>query len=157
MDKHRLYRLATWSLLALNLVLVAFLFLRPGPQKPAPEKLIDLLELTDEQQGKFRELARAHRGEMRSVNDRQRQLLRDYFAGLHEHPERDSFPLPPAMLDLQEAKITGTYAHLREVRSLLTPAQLELYPEFTRRALRRILMDNRADPKRRPSPGRKDQ
>ncbi len=147
MESAKVYRLATYSLLALNLLLVAALIVgRPG----APREGINAppsLNLNDRQAADFQVLATTHKEEMRQLTTAQGEALRTYFSGLSD-PDGAPDTLPTAVLDLERRRIEQTYRHFEEVRQLLEPEQQPGFPEFVDRALDRILLKPGAPPQR---------
>ena len=92
MKQLQLFKYATLGLILLNIGIILFFFLtKPKPPRPMPEgpnnhamdrRAIDLLGLDENQVVAFRDLARAHSREMRTINEEQRQLLEPYFVAV---------------------------------------------------------------------------
>ncbi|KAA3641623.1 MAG: hypothetical protein DWQ02_00200 [Bacteroidetes bacterium] len=150
MKQLQLFKYATIGLLLLNIGVILFFFLtQPKPPGPMPGKpgnhamdhrVVNLLNLNDEQVAVFRDLARAHSQEMRKINEAQRQALEPYFANLvHTDPEVSADEQLENILQLERRKIEVTYQHFEEVKAILEPSQLSHYDRFVDESLKMIL------------------
>ncbi|MBK8500896.1 MAG: hypothetical protein IPL46_01095 [Saprospiraceae bacterium] len=88
MSQLKFYQYASWSLLFLNIAVLAFFFLtKPKPphhQSPGDfqSEVIEILHLNSRQVSTFRELAYEHNEKMKSINGRQQRLLPPHFERL---------------------------------------------------------------------------
>jgi hypothetical protein len=142
------YKYATWLLLTLNLLLIAFFFLTaPGPpggdgKRMFRNQAIGMLQLNSEQEAAFIKSATKHSDEMNKLNDQGNDLLKSYFSPLLDSTlEVDHAGLIAALLEIEKAKIEGTYQHFLEVKSTLSDSQVAGFEIFMRRALGILLLD----------------
>lgn len=150
MKQLQLFKYATLGLFLMNIGIILFFFLtKPKPPGPMPGKpnnhamdrrMIDLLDLNNDQIEAFRGLAKAHSREMREINEAQRQALEPYFANVvSADPEINSDDQMEKMLQLERRKIEVTYQHFEDVKAILEPSQLPNYDRFVNESLKMIL------------------
>jgi hypothetical protein len=142
----KFYKYATWFLLTLNVILIAFLLLGPRffhsfQRNPFQSKAIAILHLSSEQAQEFEQLAMAHNEEVRNIAKEQANHLKSYFEKLTiESPMADSIRYEAISHDLEYKKIKATYDHFLEVKSLLRPEQLPYFNAFINEALQSIMI-----------------
>ncbi|WP_020538846.1 hypothetical protein [Lewinella cohaerens] len=148
MKTAQFYKYATWLLLSLNLLLVAFFFLgRPGPpngpgRQNFREEAVSVLQLSSEQEAAFVESAMKHSEAMTKLGKQEDSMLKNYFEPLLGYPKsEDPDSLMAEILGIERAKIEGTFQHFAEVKALLDDSQGANFDEFMRRALRMLLLD----------------
>ncbi|PHI20890.1 hypothetical protein CEQ90_05860 [Lewinellaceae bacterium SD302] len=131
MKKLKFYQLAAAGLLLLNLVLLTLLLWQPRfPPPPGGHAAIELFNLSEEQNDTFLALAEQHKEKIGSLNARHEELIKEYLDGLKTSAGQTT-PLPPAVLvELETKKVVSLYDHLSEVKAILTPDQMEAFPEF---------------------------
>ena len=143
MEKSTLYKITIGALVALNLVLVAFLwFGRPTPPLQ-PFHATERFELDDNQDKQFMASVKVHKLEMQRIDGEQRKILRDYFGTLKGPENSASTPVPPELLRLEEQKIQATYDHFLAVKGFLKPEQLGEYPAFIDFVIQRVVEKTR--------------
>ena len=155
MEPLKFYRWATWSLLALNVAVLAFFLCFPPPLPGAgpPRQAPAALKLDDGQEEKFLASVREHRDKIQQLSQQQSELLQTYFSPLYAEAETGRLPTPPTQFAvLEQEKIAATYQHFLEVESLLQPAQKAAFPGFVKSALRNIFQKKNTP---RPPDGRK--
>ncbi len=148
MKTTQFYKYATWLLLILNLLLIAFFFLTaPGPpggngKRMFRNQAIEMLQLNSEQEAAFIKSATKHSDEMNKLNDQGNGLLKNYFSPLLDSTlVVDHAGLIAALLEIEKAKIEGTYQHFSEVKNTLSASQVAGFDVFMRRALGVLLLD----------------
>lgn len=148
MKQLQFYKYATFGLLALNIAIVAFFFVtRPKPPHGMPDqnmfkRAAEMLKLDPQQSEQFEKSANAHKQKMKSINDRQRELLRPYFQILVDTSlSIDSSGVLVEIQKLEAEKVESTYRHFSEVKTQLKPEQQPYFEEFMLRALRMILLE----------------
>ena len=150
MKQLQFFKYATIGLLLLNIGIILFFFLtKPEPPGPMPGKpgnhamdhrVVNLLNLNDDQAKVFRGLAKAHSQEMREINEAQRQALQPYFANVvHPDPEGETDAQLEDILQMERRKIEITYQHFEDVKAILEPSQLPHYDRFVNESLKMIL------------------
>lgn len=141
MDKLTFYRYTSIGLLILNLAILAFFFLfRPlmgGPPQGPPNTAI--LEMDAEQHAAFQGLVEDHQEIMRTANDRQKELLSQYFSQLADPTGSPTGTFPEKYCEYEQEKIVGTYEHFLQVKGLLRPEQRAKFPLFIDQSLDQIL------------------
>jgi hypothetical protein len=152
MNKLNIYKWSTWGLLLLNIAMITGFFLtRPQHPKDAPlqQSAKAEMNLTDDQNKLFLQSVEKHRAQTRQLDDAQMQLLQLYFSTLtsNEATNRDSLIIQ--FQDIEKQKITGTYEHFSEIKSMLKPEQYNSYNAFLQKALGRIFKKGK---KRLPPP-----
>jgi len=143
MDKLQVYRIATFGLLTLNLILLAAIFLLPALGQGTRMRAIDRFDMDDAQHESFLVVANDHHRLITDINTNQYALLKEYFGRLYEDHEALSDSIPSSILALEEEKIRRTYQHFRTVKSLLTSKQREEFPAFVESILEKILLDEK--------------
>lgn len=154
MEPIKLYRWATWSLLALNVAILAFFLLAPPPPPGGapPGRAPDALALNEDQTKQFTEFVKQHSSKMQQINQQQSELLQVYFAPLHEEKAHGLLPpLSAKFAELEQEKVAATYQHFLDIEGILEPTQKEAFPDFVKDALSNIFRKSR---KNRPKGGR---
>lgn len=153
MDQLKFYKYATSGLLLLNIVIIAFFFLT-RPKHPRPqtaenfaEEVKDILHLSDQQNEAFTTMAREHNESMKSINERQEQLVLPYFERLTDASDtltRDS--VLSEIQQLERQKIEVTYRHLEDLKGILDEDQLPHFKVFMQRFTSRVLGRDKKSP-----------
>ncbi|WKN42750.1 hypothetical protein [Tunicatimonas pelagia] len=148
-----LYKYTTGGLLLLNIAVLAFFLLaKPKPPRRPPSdnfqsRVINMLDLTDQQVPTFKELANAHNQKMRSIRGQQQQLLLPYFESLTDSSITiDQEGVLSQIQQLEKEKIEVTYQHLQDLKSMLTKEQLADFEEFADMLIGRLLIDTKKNP-----------
>ncbi|RIJ42896.1 Spy/CpxP family protein refolding chaperone [Pontibacter oryzae] len=127
------YKIGFYVLLAINLALVGLFVFRPKvpmPQKDMKEEISLKLNLTEAQKAIFFELAEDHRETIDSLERQQRAYIESLFSQLiTSNADRNKTALLQEILQLEEEKITVTYAHFESLKSICTEEQLESFDE----------------------------
>ncbi len=136
MNKLTFYRYAAIGMLLLNVAMLTFFFLtmpsnRPldGPHRVARAE--EFISLDEEQVATFERYAREHEEAVRRLNQRHSELLSDYFKLLGDAgaaAQRDT--LLSEILDMESQKISITYNHFEDIRSMLRDDQVDGFEEF---------------------------
>lgn len=160
MSQLTFYKYATWGLLVLNIAIVAFMFLmRPG-RGPRPtasannfrNEVIRALDLTEDQENTFIQLAAEHGQSLRAISEEQQRLLPPYFKSLTDSSkEIDEEAILRQFEQLERQKIEITHQHLLDVKSRLQAEQLANFDGFVDRFIDKLLLDNG----RKPPPPKK--
>ncbi len=154
------YKYATFSLLLLNLGLIAFLLLRPPgpPNHRLPGKAIkganSVFEFDETQRKAFRKLVDEHIEKIDGFDRNQRDLLKPYF---YQHLDTNKTINEDSLLNLvlesERQKIKVTYQHFDDIKGILKPEQKANFEEFMKGALSFILNNKRKRP--HPPKGKK--
>lgn len=162
MRQIQFYKYATWGLLLLNLVMVAFFLLNKPKRLPPPRdggraaeitardgigKTSDILKLEGQQQDVFSNYAEQHIRQMEGFDKQQRNLLKLYFNTLIDSTgniDADSLLVQASQLELK--KIETTYQHLQDIKSILKPDQQAYYEAFMGQILRILLSEQNNSP-----------
>ncbi len=147
------YKYATWGLLILNLLMIAFFFLtkpQPPHKKGGPDfakKAIDILKLDEQQHRTFLQSAKLHNQQMEEINRQQQEVLKPYFNSLiNPNNNINADTLLQQVQQLERNKIESTYQHFKEVKSILTENQKADFNEFMDHALKIILLEKEKKP-----------
>lgn len=149
-----LYKFATWSLILLNVTLIAFfLMTRPPAAQPRGgqflDRAIELLHLEDAQQTTFVAAARQHSEQMNALNQQQQNLLRDYLESLTDTTlASNNTATLNEVISRERHKIEITYRHFQEIKSMLNPSQLPYFEVFMKEASEALLLDSKKEPRR---------
>lgn len=141
------YKYAAFGLLALNIAILTFFFMtrhkRPHHSKKEGKAVIaKTLKLNDSQHSKFIALAEAHVHEMNQFDAKQKDLLTPYFYMLIDSSySSTSDSVMSSILLLERHKIESTYAHFKDVQTILSKEQEEDFKDFMNIAIGRILLD----------------
>lgn len=136
MSKVKLLSLLAAVLFLINLVLIGFLFLKPGKHGPGegPKKLIiERLNLNREQVVQYEALIREHRKSIHQADRELREAKNQLYQTLSHHAT-DS--LQQLMLE-KTAKIHQHieeihYRHFQDIRALCSPEQLPAFDSLRR-------------------------
>jgi protein CpxP len=141
MDKIKLLTIAVISLLLLNLGTLGFLiFARPphsmgppGMHQQPKEIIIERLRFDKEQQKKYAELIRWHRGTINAIETEIHQLKNKLYLQLLKNKAdtitRDS--LINALADYQKQIEATHFRHFQDIKSICTPDQMDDYNDLT--------------------------
>ncbi len=155
MSKLKFYKIATVSLLTLNIAMVAlYMFLEPKPPhhrsgNALQSQIVNALHLDDRQEEAFRMFAKQHSDEIDALSHDQQSLLTTYFNVLIEPSEetkKDS--LLVQFQELERQKLQVTYQHFEDIRDLLSVEQIPLFKGLMHEIVSRLLRS----PNKRPSP-----
>jgi periplasmic protein CpxP/Spy len=128
------------GLLIMVLINIALILLIVGkPKLPPPgagrdfkSTIAKKLQLDEQQQEIYFKSAEKHNQEMASINQAQRPLIRNYFNLLKEENQnleiRDS--LLAEIKEVEQKKLTLTYAHFEELKEICNPDQKVLFEEI---------------------------
>ncbi|MEH0152787.1 hypothetical protein V6R21_01510 [Limibacter armeniacum] len=151
MSKLKLYKLVAILLLLINLGMVAFFVLtKPDHRHPGSRPLHMLLQLDKQQEQHFLTLAHKHQQAIREIDQKQQDLLVQYFSALQQETTPSQEIL--AKIQMEEGKkIVLTYQHFHDVKTMLKPSQKPFFDQFMTGALEHILGE-----KEKKSPPPKD-
>ncbi len=148
MNQLQIYKYATLALLVLNLSLITFFFVTAPPpphqigKRAFEERAVEILNLDEQQLSVFLRSASAHGDKMRTINSQQRTLLKLYFQDL---VDTSTISNPASILsqvqELEQDKVTSTYLHFEEVKSILTPEQQPGFNAFMDHVMEIILVE----------------
>lgn len=121
----------------INVVLIGFMVARP--KMPPRGKPVDLkniisekLNLDEEQQETYFELAKNHGELMAEIEQKQKPLIRDYFSFLKS--EDQNFSTQDSLLTeiniLESEKLIMTYNHFEQLKEICNPSQQVLFEEI---------------------------
>lgn len=158
MNQVKFYKYVIWSLVGLNIAVLAFFVLfRPqtrhhNPQRNFRSEVVEMLHLNNKQTSQLHDAAENHSHKMREISDRQFHLLSPYFASLLSSAENnDKESLLNEYQQLEKEKIKATYQHFQEIKDFLNSDQMPYFEEFMRKTTDRILLG-----KKNSSPPPKD-
>lgn len=143
MKQLQFYKWALIFLLALNLILIAFLII--GHPKPHDNKLrkrrqlmeigIEEMQLNNKQIERFRSFALKHDQDIKPIIKHQKNALHDYFKTLTLEEKGISDSLFILLKDIEGQKIQLTYSHFKEIKGLLEPEQIPAFKDFVQGAV----------------------
>ncbi len=153
MKKSNFYKYALFFLIALNIALLSFVIIskpqpqRPpfnGPNNPGPGSFMNqatsILRLDKAQADSFSELAKKHKQDMDLINKEEATLISEYFESLtNNFTETHSDSLLQLINDANTKKLTVTFKHFEDIKSLLRDEQKSNFNRFMDRALNNIL------------------
>lgn len=157
MNQLKFYKYSTLGLLLLNIAMIAF-FVLTKPKRPphhkkgmgTPEKIIDVLNLDEEQRTVFLESAKEHGNKVEEINQQQKSILKPYFNSLIDSNNVSNLDsLLTQYQNLERNKIELTYRHFQEVKTTLKKEQQANFEPFMKKVLEGILPENKKNP---PSP-----
>lgn len=151
MNKLKFYKIAAISLLILNVVLVsAFLITKPkgGPDGNDRFNVQDHFKMDDSQHDLFLKNVELHHDEMKSIKEKQVEMLKSYLNNVNESQNSEAQNAAMNMMkELEGKKLTATYNHLKDVKSILKDDQLPLFDSFLKH---RIEAMSRIERERKP-------
>ncbi len=141
MTQLRFFRLATFTLLLVNLGMVAFFFLTKPPPRGVPGKApgLEILELDLAQEKRVMMLIEIHQQEMRSINQEQRSLIHEYFQLQEDSSSGRAGEIMDRISINETKKIRATNEHFEQIRVILKPDQRKNFDEFREYVLQLIL------------------
>ena len=156
MNQNKMYKYATWTLLLLNIAVLAFFIItKPKPphhlhSKDFKSEVGKILDLSDEQVVSFEAMAKAHNQKMKSINEKQQKLLLPYFKNIADTSKNiDEEEALIQFQKLEREKMEVTHHHLEEVKSLLNETQLPQFKEFVDMFVDRVLRVGKKTPPHR--------
>ena len=154
MQPLQFYKYAAGLLLLLNIGVVLFMWMNKPKHPPhrLQYRVIDLLQLDEEQEVKFKGFAKIHSEKALVIDSLQQALLLPYFNSLVD--TTISINIDTALHHVQileRQKIEQTYLHFQDVKHLLRPEQQDNYKEIMNLLLNRLFskMEKRGN---RPKP-----
>ena len=145
MNNTNLYKIGLILMLVINVVLI-FMMLR-GPKMPPPheaglmERISEKLELNDEQKTKYFELALEHSKQVSELEAKQRKMVKIYFDNLNKANSSGQEAILSQIESLEGEKITVTYQHFEDLKSLCEESQLTHFEEIIKDVLRVLITD----------------
>lgn len=158
MSQLKFYKYSTWALLIINVAVLSFFLLsKPPPRGGGPGRgpgggpggrahgleteAVQILQLDDEQQTTFLELAKNHGKELRSIAKQERDQLRIYFDQLiKDTGSSDNAAILEQVKLLEEEKVTVTFEHFESIQALLREDQQVHFERFMKKALQILLV-----------------
>ncbi|MGY3794465.1 hypothetical protein [Aquimarina sp. 433] len=145
MNNKRVYNFVIIGLVVLNIILLAFLLIKP-PQpikRSAPKnfrsEIVKTLRLNDLQESRFHNLADEHKQKMADIDKEKVKLLYPYFESLSDTSlviNKDS--ILNQLQQYERKKIELTYLHFKEIKELLTKEQLVDFDAFMSKVVNRL-------------------
>ena len=155
MNKLKFYKIASISLLLLNLILVsAFLITKPKgrPGFGGGGNAQELLKLDDAQHELFLGNVQSHHKEMEAIKNKKIELLKPYLKGVGENDQsQNSDEVVQKIKELEGQKLVATYNHLLDVKNMMKEDQLPLFNAFLNERLEDM---TGKDFERRPRPNK---
>ena len=155
MNKIKFYKVAAISLLILNVILIsAFLITKPkgGPGKNDRFKVREHLNLDEAQHDLFLKNVELHHEEMESIKEKQIEMLKLYLYNINGgQKSEEQEEVLHMMKELEGKKLTSTYNHLKDVKSILKDDQLSLFDLFLKHRIEAMsnVDRNRNPPKKK--------
>lgn len=128
-----MYKIGFFALLAINIALMVLFALGPKPPRPEggssqlgiKEEISRELGFTEAQKARFDEMAMNHREAIRSLEGRERDLMKSFFERLAtENSNQDKETLLQEIVQLERDKIMVTYNHFEELKGICNEEQL---------------------------------
>jgi periplasmic protein CpxP/Spy len=147
MNNTNIYKIGLLVMLLVNGLLI-FMMLR-GPQMPPPSeaglmgKISEKLELNEEQEAKYFELAQEHRNQVAQLEAKQRDMVKNYFDNLKTSDSSGQEAILAQIENLEGEKITVTYRHFEDLKSLCKESQLAHFDEIIEDVLRVLVSDQK--------------
>lgn len=157
MNQSKFYKYLAWSLVGLNIAVLAFFLLSKSDRQHEKPKInnrsevIELLRLDEQQAVQLNALADEHTRRMHEFRDQQAKILSPYFLNViySESMNNDSL-LYHDYLESEKAKIEMTYSHFQEIRKMLRDEQIPHFQTFMKKTVDRVLLGKKKiDTKRR--------
>lgn len=153
MAQVKFYKYIIFSLVALNMVVLAFFGLtKPRPPfspatKDLQSEVVDILDLDNQQESAFRASADKHRRKVDAISKQQEKFLLSYFTSISDPSKSsDNENLLSQFQQLEKEKIDATYHHFEEIKELLNKEQLPSFEPFMNKVLHRLLLDEKKKP-----------
>lgn len=156
----KMYRIGFFALLTINIALMVLFVLGPKPPRPeggGPESGIKdeisrELGFTEAQKARFDEMAINHREAIRSLEDRERKLIKTFFEQLAStNANGNKEEQLQEILQLERDKIMVTYNHFEELRGICNEEQLTRFDKVMERVVP-VLTNSSERPMQRDKP-----
>jgi len=126
---NNIYKIGFFTLLLVNLVLLALFSFpsKPGVSQQGVKELIsEVLAFTEEQKELFGEMAKNHRDLINELDKEEKTLIRQYFDNLNidNKSQINNDSILEEISQVQQKKVSLTYAHFEELKSICTEEQL---------------------------------
>ncbi|WP_299896113.1 hypothetical protein [uncultured Aquimarina sp.] len=145
MNNKRVYNFVIIGLVVLNIILLAFLLIKPPQpiERSSPKnfrsEIVKTLRLNDLQESRFHDLADEHKQKMADIDEEKVKLLYPYFESLSDTSlviNKDS--ILNQLQQYERKKIELTYLHFKEIKELLTKEQLVDFDAFMSKVVNRL-------------------
>ena len=139
-------------MICINILLLFLLFNRPPmlqKQKGDIMKHIGVkLNLNDQQKKQYFVLAEEHRNKMESLDRKQKDLLKTHFNLLKTDKNDSTYSQTrlTQLSDLEKEKITITYSHFEDLKSILEDEQLTQFDQIIDDILRVLINEQKNPP-----------
>jgi len=140
MNKIKLLTIAVIGLLAINLGVLGFLFLRKppmiegpgGPPEDRPKKIIiERLHFDKEQTAQYEELITHHRSSIRDLDQQIRKAKSDLYSTLNEGAALNKDSIAARLGEIQKQIEATHYNHFADIKKICKPEQLKYFKDLT--------------------------
>jgi hypothetical protein len=107
------------------------------------EKISEKLDLNEEQKKKYFELALDHSKKVAKLEVEQKKMVKDYFDNLKTNDSAGEKEVLAQIESLEGDKITVTYQHFKDLKSLCNESQLAHFDEIIADVLRVLVSDQK--------------
>ncbi|WP_339756299.1 hypothetical protein [Algoriphagus aquimarinus] len=147
MNNKNIYKIGLIVMILINGVLI-FMMLR-GPKMPPPrqnglmEVISKKLDLDSNQKAEYFELAKDHSRSVADVEAKQKRLMKNYFEFLDKADATGQAEILEQIEELEGEKISVTYQHFEDLKSICSKDQLAHFEEIIEDVLRVIVNDQK--------------
>ncbi|MEL7146808.1 MAG: hypothetical protein AAFO69_10600 [Bacteroidota bacterium] len=150
----KIYKIGFFVLLAANIALIVFFTsTKPKHARPAQtdlkQEVASELGFSDDQRQAFKNLAKIHHQQMKDLKDKERELIKQYFAQLYS--EQAEIPSSAMMDDIrffQGEKVKVTYEHFIELKAICNEEQLPKFQQLMDK-MTNVLLNEKRPPRGR--------
>jgi periplasmic protein CpxP/Spy len=141
------WKVATFIMIALNITLIVFLFLKPfGGKHPGENEdgdpgkyIVEKLKFSEQQQTEFDKLKEAHHGSIMILQAEGKKLRTNFFNGLTLDPANNNVDSSVNKIAENQKQIELiTYNHFKEVKKICTPEQKLIFNDIIQEVLERL-------------------
>ncbi|WKV12427.1 hypothetical protein [Marivirga harenae] len=143
---NKIYKIGFLVLLVINIAMLVLFVLKPDRSRSKEgikEKIAMQLDFTEDQKSSFGEMVDKHRNAIRTLNDQERKLTDQYFSQLQSSSSAtENLAKQEAtfqeIMNVKSKKLSTTYLHLDDVKSLCNDEQLEKFDAFLKQVIPRL-------------------
>lgn len=152
MNKVKFYKIASISLLLLNVFLVsAFFITKPKGMHDSRRgtNAQELLKMDEVQHDLFLANVESHHREMEAIMEKKIEILKPFLYSVGNSDQTESQDATIQMMkEFEGQKLVSTYKHLQDVKNILNEDQLPLFDSFLKQRLEDMTVKNEG---RRPN------
>ena len=150
----KFWKIFAFILMALNIILIVFLLMKPLGRPPEPREggdpgkyIVEKLKFTEQQQTEFNKLREAHHDSIEVLQAEGKKLRKSFFDGLKSDSEfRSKDSIANKIAENQKQIELVTFNHFEKVKKLCKPEQKMKFNDIIQDVIERLGRPQRGKP-----------